>query len=135
MPQEESNTPMSEVGLDDEYSKQIAEANKESLVKQKELFEKTIEEADKDYDNYNKQWAVDKELYDLMLEKFNYVGEAKFAYEQDPRFWELQKEKFKYKMRMDVHMAEAKLKEFERRKETAIEQLNSVNKKLEKYNG
>lgn len=128
---EENTNVDSSVGLkDDALGKEIIEEQKKQLETEKDVFVKNIAEVEKTKKNFEKQWEVDKEIYEIIESDFGLI-EPVHKYQQNPRYWELQKKKFEFQKRQDTFMAEAKLKEFDRQILILQEQLDSASKKLE----
>lgn len=136
---EEKKEHTKPVEVQDELGDDITELTKDQLKKEIENFKKNLEQLDKDKENYEKQWEVDKELHQIQLEGDNHMLiNPTYKYQQNPRYWELVKEKLKYQIRQQTAQAEGYLKSIELRKKPIIEQLESSQEmldKLEKGNG
>lgn len=94
------------IGAVDDIGIEMLKEQLVSLEKEEETYRENIESAMKVYDNYKKQWDIDEELFKLELENFGIKEEAKKNLVHFiPRFWELQKIKFEYKIRQETFTA------------------------------
>jgi len=120
-----------EVGVTDEIGKDLIKNQLLSLYAEEEAFVKARENALEGLENYEKQWLIDKELLELQLNNFGMLDSAKtHIVHTIPRFWELQKEQFGYKVRQETFQAEQTIKSFEREVETADKQLERIRKSI-----
>lgn len=113
----------------DALGKEIVEATKEQIQKELDLFESRVKDVEKAKENYQKQWDIDKEIYEICLKDFGLIN-PQHKYQENPRYWELQKEKFKYQIRQDTFMAEQKLKSFDTQLKEIQDQVESAEAKL-----
>lgn len=121
-----------EIGIKDDLGKEIEKEQRKTLNEEIELFTKNIESSKKSKANYEEQWVVDNEIYEIILKEDNMRKiNPDFKYESDERYWELRRTQLSYKYRMDKFMSEAKLTEFDRQVEVLEEQLKIATTKLE----
>jgi len=120
-----------EVGIKDDLGEEIEKEQRKTLNEEIVLFTKNIESSKKGKKNFEEQWVVDNEVYEIILKDINMRKiNPDFNYERDERYWELRKTQLSYKYRMDKHMSEAKLEEYDRQVEILTEQLDIAKAKL-----
>ena len=121
---------------DDEQGKIMMEEAVNNLKKEIKQFKDRIVDVEKAKENYQVQWDVEDEIYQIKLKEGNYaVVEHKFEFEKDPRYSELLQTMVRYKYRQEVVVAEGQLKQFDTAKVKAQEQLTSARDKLKEITG
>ena len=121
------------VGVSDDIGKEMLQNQIDSYKEELKSYKEAVSQAEKSIKNYNDQWLIDKELMDLELENFGRKPEHCVMKVHDlPRFWELQKEKFKYTIRQEVFKAESYLDQQEVIKNKALEQINIIESNLKR---
>ena len=92
----------------DEEDIETLKAQIEAVNSELEAFEEKRLDAVKLKERYETQWAVDKEEMTLQLEHFG-MPEEKYTHKIHfvPRFWELQKKKFEFKVEEQTKQAES----------------------------
>ena len=127
-----------EVGITDEIGIGMLQQQVANLYDEREAFKRGVSEAKKGYDNYKEQADVEEKLQDLQLANFGLV-EAHKTHKVHllPEFWDLQKKKFEYEIKMarmqdksQLEGYEAEIKKGEERLASVEEQLNKKFKKL-----
>ena len=121
------------IGVSDDIGKEMLASQKEEYEKELEAYQGALEQIDKDVANYTDQWLLDKEEMQLQYDNFGLLDD-KFSHKVHtiPRFWEIQKEKFMYKIRQETHQAEQWLNQKAIEKEKAIERIDIIKKNLER---
>jgi hypothetical protein len=123
-----------EVGVQDELGQEIEARGIENLENDVNIITKNLEQLHKEHTNYEDQWVIDKEVYELMskpgaLRKV----EPAINVELEDRYWELKELQFGYKKREEFHKAEAYLANKERQIEIAEENLKGAVERLESF--
>ena len=130
------------VDVQDEEDIEMLKNQVEAIESELLAFEEKAEDAVKLKARYEEQWAVDKEEIDLQLEHFgmpesNYTHKIHYI----PRFWELQKIKFQYKVESQIAVAEgwmegqdAIIKQYEEQIVMIKEQFETVKNQLVEAN-
>ena len=128
-----NNTESSnDVGVTDTIGKDIIKNQLLSLYAEEEAFIKAEKNAVEGLENYMQQWDIDKELLNLQLDNFGMLDSAKtHLVHEIPRFWELQKEQFRFKVRQETFQAEQTIKGFEKELDTAKKQLDRLKVAIE----
>lgn len=117
------------IGVMDDIGVQMAKDQLIAHEKEIEACEEALVELEKDYNNYNDQWQIDKRLFELELEHFGKREEhITHKVELIPEFWELQKKKQEYRVRMETHNAEEHLKAIRKQQEALNKQLEIAHK-------
>jgi len=126
----------SDIAIKDAIGKEIVETNKKQLKSEIDTFEKNIISAQKALKNYQDQWELDKELWEIQLKDMDCAQiEPVFHYHKNPRFWELIKKKKEYQYRFDEHNANAKLTEYTAQMKQLEDELKSSRDKLNDLEG
>lgn len=121
------------VGIKDEIGKEIIESQKESLKVEIQTFEEGLKNVLEAKKNYEDQWLVDKEVYELLLEGDNLKSlNPTQKFQTIDRYWELQKLKLQYKYREDKFLAEQRLKGYDEKIKEIQEKLELAKKTLQK---
>lgn len=112
------------VGVKDDLGTEIEAEQRKTLTKEIKLFTKNRESSKKGKANFEEQWLVDNEIYEIILKGDNMKKlNPDFGYETDDRYWDLRNSQLSYKYRMDKHMSEAKLEEYDRQVEIMNEKV------------
>jgi len=114
---------------DDDVGKEMTKTTIENLYKEKLTFETLIDEATKGLDNYEKQWAVDKRIWELRIEAPKQI-EPTYEYHNHPEFWDLLKQKMVFGFRQEKALAEGHMNKFKYQIKANQEQLENAIKKL-----
>jgi len=129
----ELNTP-NEVGIMDDMGIDMVKRNLGAVLDEQKAYAEAVEVAQKNYDNYKKQWDIDKRLFELELENWGKIeGEATHKIELVPEFWELQKKKKEFAIRQETFSAEQRMKGFledVKNSQERLELLNEQEKEL-----
>lgn len=124
---------VNEVGVNDELGKQIKEKQIAEWEFELENFENNLEKLRTGRERFQRMWARDERLYELMVENLKKVeGKADMAYELLDEYWELKKDQLNDKYLQDKHLSESKLQEFDMNEETILEEMESIRESLEK---
>ena len=116
----------------------IANVTKEEMLGELrhdvEAYEKAIDNAQKDVDNYKEQLELDIKHWDLLVKpgairKIN----PERVFEQDEAYWEIAEKKQNYAIREQRAMAEGKLKQLESVVEGAKEAKKLAEAKLARF--
>jgi hypothetical protein len=104
-----------------------------ALLIEEEVFVEAIDVSKSNYDNYNNQWVIDKRLFELQLEHFG-LQEQHYTHNLHlvPEYWDLEKEKFMYKVRQETFSAEKRLKQYEEELANAINRLAIIREEIPK---
>ena len=124
----------SDVGIDDNLGEVIVEEQKKSLEKEVKQFTERIEDNRKNKKRVVEQWAVDKEVFEIQQEGFHTGAEPKMAFELNPRYWELMKQKHAWSFEQEQARYEGWLKQTDKELEALQEQLDSATNKLKELN-
>ncbi len=110
----------------------VDEIGKEMLKEEREAYEEAFKNVEKDIENYEKQWKIDRELMQLQYDNFG-MDEKKYTHKIHfvPRYWELEKEKFSYQIKMEEFKAEKFLEQKNIELEKAVERIAIIDKQLE----
>lgn len=128
---EDMQNTNNEVGISDDLGQDIESQYKEELLTEIKNFEDTIEKTQQDLDNFKEQWENDLVIYDEMLKEgaIRRIN-PEFNYELSDRYWNAREKQLGYKFRMDKHMAEAKMQQYQTIIDTSKEQLEQAQQKL-----
>lgn len=108
------------------YEQIVKNLNKEIVD-----FERELESIEKGRKYQDEQWAVEDELYRMKIDGFKPVpGTEKYVFEQNPRWWELQRNMIEFKYKEQKHYADAKKVEYDKREKIIKEQIQSIKDKL-----
>ena len=122
--------------LMDETGQEILSSQKEQIEKEINQFKLAIEDNIKGKQNYEDQWRIDEELWELQLKGDNYkLITVAYKYQEVERYWELVKKKLEYKYREDKKLAEGRLLGFDKQKEIMSSELASLESKLKEIVG
>ena len=132
MGQKEANENVeSNAKIQDDLSQEIVETNIKQLQIEVDQFKNNLEQLQKTRENYNTQWAIDKELWEMQLDGDNHkLVNNTYAYQDNERYWALIKKKIEYKYREDSFVAEQRLKKIDIDEKALKEQLKSSLDKL-----
>jgi hypothetical protein len=134
MGQKLADESISAISIKDDIGEDFAKETIDHLKKEIDLFKRNLEDNKKSKENFTVQWDVDNEVYQRMIKGIKKIN-PDFEYEQDDAFWELRRKQLEYKYRMDKHMAESKINEFDRMEQAIAEQLKSSEDKLKDMEG
>ena len=125
-----------DLGVHDDLGEEIEAAQRVALERELKQFTTQLEDTQKEKARYSEQWGVDNELYQMMIEKNSKVPEHQaFEYEKEPRYWELRKTQLGFKYEMDKHLAESRIKGYDKISEEVQEQIDSATKKISELDG
>lgn len=132
---EADKTKNNKVGVKDEIGlEDVEKASREAIENELKNFEEQRKRAIEGKKNYEEQWNVDDQLYNIILEKPAKKEEKRtFEYEDDPKYWELRKKQLEFKYRQDKYMADAKIKQFDTQIEKMQEQIDSAKEALKDF--
>lgn len=122
----------------DETGELVAENLRDILVTDIEKYEKHLIQLKKDKENYERQLAVDMEMWDILKQPgaFKKIESAmQFEHEKNPRYWELVQSKQLEKIRQEEARALGTLEQMDFEKKTIEEDLADKKEKLEKLEG
>lgn len=120
-----------EIGVKDEIGKEIAEEQRKSYIRQIEGFKDNLKQLAEARENYQVQWDIDNELYNIIIKGHKKV-KVDFEYENDPRYWELREKQGEFKYREAKHLAESKLKSYDTQTEAIQKEIDSLQEALDK---
>ena len=139
MKYENKNGTPNEVGVTDELGVEMIKQQLLNLYAEQKAFEEGLETAVANLENFEKQWKIDKELYDLQMEHFG-LNEDKYTHKVHfvPKYWELLKEQFYYsKVRPETFQSEKMIESYkseievsEKRLVSLAEEILTVSKQL-----
>ncbi len=129
-------TVMNNVGEKDKLGLEIEQAQKDSINRELEQFNKQLVANEDSRENWNKQWAIDNELYQVILNSPNKIPEKiEFEYEKNPRYWELRKAQLEFKYRWDCIKSKSQSEYFDKAKESIMKEIESATNKLKELEG
>lgn len=103
------------MGVQDDLSEVSIEQLKSTIERELISYAEKLEDNRKAKENYEVQWRVEEELYELRLDGDNCRKvEPTFVYEDNPRYWELVKSLTEFKFREEKHLAEQRLEDYDR---------------------
>jgi len=116
-----------ELAIKDEIGIDMLKNQLVSLYAEERAFEIGLKNAEEGLENYSTQWKVDEELLDMQLDNFGMLDSAKtHKIHEMPRFWELQKEQFGYKVRHEKVSAEGQIIGYNKEIEVASTKLTGI---------
>lgn len=128
-----------EMDMPQESGDELAQASEEQLVdnlaNDVRAYERALERAKKDKENYMIQLDVDEKIW-AILEKedsFTRIAEPQFEFERNPEYWKLQREKNMFKIRENRAVAQSTIKQFDETIKATEEALEGSQKKLDKF--
>lgn len=122
-----------EVGVTDDIGVDILTQQVINLYEEQEAFRIGKETAIKNKENYSIQWDIDKQLQELQLEHFGMTEEGKtHKIHNVPEFWDLQKRKFEFEVRMERVKAESDIQGFEAEEKRADDRIIIIKDQLVK---
>lgn len=119
------------VGVIDDLGMDIIAEQIKNYKAEKEQYEQALLEIDKSKENYQKQWAIDKEIMALQLEHFG-KNEKDFTHKIHylPRYWELEKEKYSFNVHSETIKAEQQMKGYDAEKEKVSQRIIEINEQV-----
>lgn len=122
-----------EVGVKDDIGLDMIKRQLGALLVEEEAFVEALEQGEKSYENYQKQWDIDKRLFELQLEHFG-LEEKNYTHKLHsvPEYWDLEKTKFEYKVKQETFSAEQRLKQYEEEQTNALKRLNLIREEIPK---
>lgn len=120
-----------EVGVTDDIGVNILKRQEKSLLDEKKAYEEGLESAEKGLDNYERQWVIDKRLMELQLENFGML-ESSYSHKIHtlPEYWELEKQKYSYKVREETFVAEKHIDSYKEQIAKSKERLVKIDEEL-----
>lgn len=112
-----------------ELQEKIVAKQKAVLEEEIKTFEKNLEVARTGKSRMEEQWAVDKEIYEIMLAGYR-TAQPKMQFEENERYWELQRKKLDFKFTQDCKVQEDMMTEYDNRISTMEEEIKKANDKL-----
>ncbi len=113
-----------EVGVTDSMGVDIITQQIINLYEEQEAFRLGKINAIKNKENYSIQWDIDKKLQELQLKHFGMLESGKtHKIHEVEEFWDLQKQKFEFEVRMERVKAESDIKGFDAEIKRAEERL------------
>jgi len=118
----------------DEVAELTAEQMIENLKSDVSVYEKSLVKAEADKVNYEEQFAVDKQIYDIILQP----GALKmldpvYAYQANPEFQKLQEIKQKFKIKQDLAIGEGQLMQYDLQIAGIKDALQAAKEKLARF--
>lgn len=107
-------------------------ANLESDVR---AYERALQQAHKDKENYKVQLELDEKIW-AMLEadgSFKRISQPNFAFEDNPEYWELQRQKNMFKIRQERALANNRLLQFDEQIVQTEKALEDSKRKLTRF--
>lgn len=125
---ENKNKTPNEVGITDEIGVDLIKDQLLSLYDERKAFEDGLDTAEKNLENFEKQWNIDKRLYELQMENWGLIEDKKtHKIHLIDEYWDLSKEQFYYgKVRPDTFQSEKMIESFNKEIETAKERLAGI---------
>jgi len=119
------------VGVSDDIGREMQEAQKVKYEDELEAYQEEVAQIDRDIENYNAQWLLDQEEMQLQFDNFGMI-EEKITHKVHllPRFWEISRLKYAYKMRQEEHQAQQYLAHKQLAKEKGLERIDIVKSNL-----
>ena len=126
---------MQDLGVKDDS---LAETTKETMLANMsndiKAYEKALDRAVKDKDNYEIQLVVDKKMWDILRQEDSIRRiEPMFVYEQNPEWTKLQHQKQLFKIRMDEATAEQAIAQYDDQIQNVTEALASAKERFAKF--
>ena len=115
----------------DDIGKEIQKNALAQMKSEIDGYTKALEQTKKELDRFEKQCIRDLEKFEIMVKEFEYIAEPRFAFEKNPRYWELVKgEKID-----EIEMEKAKINGYKERKLKEMEELQKIISETQsKYN-
>lgn len=130
-PYENKEGTSNEIGVLDDIGIDMLKNQVVSLYAEEVAFELGLQNAVEGKENYEVQWKIDEELLDMQYNNFGMLKESyTHVIHTMPRFWDLQKEQFSYKVRQDKVLAESQLQGYDKEIEAATNQLEHIRGKI-----
>jgi len=116
------------VGVTDELGVNMLKKQLLNFYAERDAFVQGKEQATKNLENFEKQWNIDKRLYELQMENWGLLDEKKtHKIHLIDEYWELAKEQFYYsKVRPDTFQSEKLIEGYKDEIITADKRLQSI---------
>lgn len=123
-----------EPAMQDELAELSGEQLIENLKADVKAYEKSLEQAYKDKENYEKQFELDKQIYEILMKPgMLEMIRPTYKYQVDPEFQKLQEQKQAFKIRQDLAIGEGSIKQYDVQIETITKALESAKEKLARF--
>jgi len=104
-----------------------------SMAKECEMFERQLKALPDTIANYKEQWDIEEKMWNIKLDNFRPVdSQVKMKFELNEEFWECLEAIERYKFRQVKHQAEQQLEMYDKQKEEAYNQLETMYAEIEK---
>jgi len=104
-----------------------------SMAKECMMFENQLDQLPKTIANYKEQWEIEDKMWNIKLDNFRPLdNQVKMKFEQDEEFWECLEAMERYKYRQTKYQAEAQLDMYDKQREEAYVQLETMYAEIEK---
>jgi len=114
-----------------DLEKEMNEDVRKSRETEVETFTKNLAKAKEAYEYQKEQMKVDSEMRKLQMEGENQeLIKPVYKYHENPKFWELHREKLRFQDIMENKMDESKIEQMEKQIEVLEEQLKNATEKL-----
>ena len=115
-----------EIGVDDEIGQQIGERQIEVIQQELDsVFLPNLERARKGKARMEEQWEVDKRIYELTIDGFK-TCQPRMAFEENPEYWELQKQKQQWKFDQEIHQHKAMMEQYAQKEAELLENIETA---------
>jgi len=120
------------VGVTDDIGVDMLKKQVLNLYAEETAFQGGLEAAEKNLENFSKQWAIDKRLYELQLDNWGLLDEHRtHKLHMVDEYWELSKEQFYYnKVRPDTFQSEKLIEGYIDEIKTSNERLSAIAEEL-----
>jgi len=121
------------VDISEELSVDMVKGQVINFYDEKKAFEMGLEQAEKNLENFEKQWLIDKRLYELQLENWGLKeGHKTHKIHDVQEYWDLSKEQFIFgKVRPDTFQAERMIESYKDEIKNAKARIVSIDEELE----
>ena len=127
-------TKNNQISVKDDIGKEMIQKTKENIQKELEQFQKNYPEMVKHKERFEKMWARDKRMYELMLENGNYKKiEPQYQYETVEEYWDIRKSQLQDKFDEDRFLSEQKIAEYTANLKHMEEEMKSCEKQLKEF--
>ena len=119
------------VQVEDKLGKKIIDKQRNQLESEIDVFTQNLAGLAERKKDFLEQFELDKKIQDMQQANFTKNKDNVWAFDLMPEYWELQKQKQAYSIRMNRHMGDAKLQEFDREYEAISAQYKSSKEALD----
>lgn len=120
----------------DDIGKNVIAKQVEAWQREYKEFSKRKKDAEEMLERFHLLWGIDKKIYEMRLEEGAHVKKPEhrhYVYEDNPKFWDIVREKLEIEFDAECQKAEHTIKQYEKQIEEAQKQIESAAEKLKEH--